>query len=108
MKKTTNKQLIKMGVTQEQILGIVSETLTELFGGNINLIGDIRLDGCEDYTTLYFQDHKNRDWSVYFENGENMENLYVESTKNKNYDIEQNVNTFKSIHAVINFIERKL
>jgi len=100
----TNKQLINLGLGQEEILEIVEGKLNSM-NQEDGTVSSIEWEG-DDFTTgLWFADHKGRKWNVYYLDGENTDTLYVNSFKGEEMD-EKNVKSFKSITATMNHIKR--
>lgn len=96
----SNKQLINLGLTQMEILELVQSELEEM-----TCINNIQMEGDNFTTGLWFNNDCNRSWTVYYENNENTDTLYVNSFKGDDLN-EKNAKTFKSVSAVINHIKR--
>jgi len=102
--KKTNKQLLNLGLTQEQLLELVQGALQVMESAE-GSVSNIEMGGDEFSTDIRFTDHKDRNWVVYILDGENTDTIYANTYKGDELE-EKNEKSFKSVMAVVNHIKR--
>ena len=99
----TNKQLIKLGLTQAELLELVEAEMEELI--DYAVISKPEWGGDDSQTWIEFTDHTERVWNVYYTDKEMTDTLFVNSYRGEELDC-VNAKELKSVTAVVNHIRR--